>query len=128
VERVHPHAVGRGCTGESRAFRDHAADLAALGTRVAGLSVQTLDEQLEFADRAQMPFPLLADPERRLEEALTLPTFEVAGKTLYRRATLLIEYGLIVKVFYPVFPPDRNAEEVVAWLSDATPARPILPE
>ena len=109
-------AGGRGCTAENRGYRDHAAELAALGARVAGLSIQTLDQQLEFAGRAQMPFPLVADPERRLEAALGLPTFEVAGVTLYKRATLVAEQGTIVKVFYPVFPPDRNAEEVVAWL------------
>jgi peroxiredoxin len=109
---------GRGCTSESRAFRDHVAELTALGAAVAGLSVQTLEEQLEFAKRAEMPFPLIADPNRELERALRIPTLEVAGRVLYRRVTLVAERGTITKVFYPVFPPDRNAEEVVAWLSD----------
>lgn len=115
---------GRGCTAESRAFRDHVADLAALDVRVAGLSTQTLDEQLEFASRAQMPFPLLADPERKLEQLLGVPTFEVAGRVLYRRVTLVAEHGAITKIFYPVFPPDRNAEQVIAWLSSARTAAP----
>jgi predicted ATPase/DNA-binding SARP family transcriptional activator/peroxiredoxin len=110
---------GRGCTAESRAFRDHAAELAALNAEVAGLSIQTLDDQLEFADRAQMPFPLIADPERQLEATLGLPTFEVAGHTLYRRLTVIAEHATIVKIFYPVFPPDRNAEEIIAWLTDS---------
>jgi predicted ATPase/DNA-binding SARP family transcriptional activator/peroxiredoxin len=108
---------GRGCTAESRAFRDHAAELAALGAKVAGLSVQTLDDQLEFAERAEMPFPLIADPERQLETTLRAATFEIDGKTLYRRVTLIVEHGTITKVFYPVFPPDRNATDVVRWLS-----------
>ena len=106
----------RGCTPQSCAFRDHAAELAERGARVAGLSTQTLDEQRELAERLHMPFPVVADPERRLGEALSLPTFEFEGATLYRRVTLVLEAGRIAKVFYPVFPPDRNAEEVLAWL------------
>jgi len=114
-------AGGRGCTPENRGFRDHAAELAALGARVAGLSIQTLDQQLEFAGRAQMPFPLIADPNRKVEAALGLPTFEVAGVTLYKRVTLVAERGTIDKVLYPVFPPDQNAEEVLAWLASQPP-------
>jgi predicted ATPase/DNA-binding SARP family transcriptional activator/peroxiredoxin len=110
---------GRGCTAESRAFRDHATELAALGAGVAGLSAQTLDQQLEFAERARMPFPVIADPDSPLESTLGLPTFDVAGVTLYKRTTLVAKRNVIVKVFYPVFPPDRNADQVVAWLSAA---------
>jgi peroxiredoxin len=103
----------RGCTPESCAFRDLYPDL---GVPVAGLSAQTLDDQVEFAERNRMPFPVIADPDRRLGAALSLPTFEIAGLTLYRRLTLVAETGRIVKVFYPVFPPDANAAEVLAWL------------
>jgi peroxiredoxin len=103
----------RGCTPQSCAFRDLFPDL---GVPVAGLSAQTLDDQLEFAERNRMPFPVIADPERRLGEALSLPTFEIAGLTLYKRLTLLADQGRIVKVFYPVFPPDANADEVLAYL------------
>jgi peroxiredoxin len=106
----------RGCTPQSCAFRDHAAKLAGLGARVAGLSAQSLEEQVEVAERLHLPFPVIADPERRLGAAIGLPTFEFEGATLYKRVTLVIEGGQIVKVFYPVFPPDRNAEEVLAWL------------
>ena len=106
----------RGCTPQSCGFRDHAAELAAHGARVAGLSSQTLEEQVELAERLHMPFPVIADPDRRLGEALNLPTFEFEGATLYKRATLILEAGRIAKVFYPVFPPDRNAEEVLTWL------------
>jgi peroxiredoxin len=106
----------RGCTPQSCAFRDHAAELSELGARVAGVSVQTLADQVEFAERNHMPFPVLADPELRLREALALPTMEVAGHTLYKRLALVAEHGRIVKVFYPVFPPDRNAGDVVEWL------------
>jgi peroxiredoxin len=106
----------RGCTPQSCGFRDHAAELADHGARVAGLSAQTLEEQLELAERLQMPFPVIADPERRLGAAIGLPTFAFEGVTLYRRVTLVLEAGLIAKAFYPVFPPGRNAEEVLAWL------------
>jgi peroxiredoxin len=106
----------RGCTPQSCAFRDHAAELAELGASVAGLSAQPLDDQVEFAARNHMPFPVIADPEHRLGQALRLPTFDVDGITLYKRITLVAEACAVAKVFYPVFPPDRNAEEVVAWL------------
>jgi peroxiredoxin len=106
----------RGCTPQSCGFRDHVDGLAARGAAVAGLSAQTLEDQIEFAGREQMPFPVIADPERKLGAALRLPTFEFEGATLYRRVTLVAERGVITKVFYPVFPPDRNAEEVIAWL------------
>ena len=106
----------RGCTPQSCDFRDHAAELAEHGAGVAGLSVQAPEEQRELADRLHMPFPVIADPDRRLGAALRLPTFEFEGLTLYRRVTLVFEQGRIAKVFYPVFPPDRNAEEVLAWL------------
>ncbi len=106
----------RGCTPQSCAFRDHAAELEAHGARVAGLSSQPLDEQVELAERLHMPFPVIADPERRLGAAIDLPTFDFDGMTLYKRVTLVLEAGRIAKVFYPVFPSDRNAEEVLAWL------------
>jgi peroxiredoxin len=103
----------RGCTPQSCAFRDAYPDL---GVRVAGLSAQALDDQLEFAERNRMPFPVIADPERRLSAALDLPTFEIAGLTLYKRITLVAEDARIVKVFYPVFPPDANAGDVLDFL------------
>jgi peroxiredoxin len=103
----------RGCTPQSCAFRDLYPEL---GVPVAGLSAQTLDDQLEFAERNRMPFPVVADPERRFGAALELPTFEIAGLTLYKRLTLVAGRGRIAKVFYPVFPPDANAGEVLAFL------------
>jgi len=106
----------RGCTPQSCAFRDHADELAGRGARVAGLSAQSLDDQLEFAERNRMPFPVVSDEALELGRALGLPTFEFEGVTLYKRVTLVAERGRIVKVFYPVFPPDRNAEEVLRWL------------
>jgi peroxiredoxin len=110
----------RGCTPQSCSFRDHFAELEALGAGVLGLSAQSLTDQLEFAERVGLPYPVLSDPDLELAEALRLPTFEVAGMHLYRRLTLVAREGRIVKVFYPVFPPDRNAADVVAWLSGAT--------
>ena len=104
----------RGCTPQSCAFRDLYPEL---GVPVAGLSAQTLDDQLEFAERNHMPFPVIADPERKLGAAVGLPSFEIAGLTLYKRITLVAEDARIVKVFYPVFPPDANAGDVLAWLA-----------
>jgi peroxiredoxin len=106
----------RGCTPQSCAFRDHSAELAALGARVAGLSAQTLDDQIEFAQRNRMPFPVISDEWLELARDPGLPTFEVEGLTLYKRLALIAEQGRIAKVFYPVFPPDRNAQDVVDWL------------
>lgn len=108
----------RGCTPQSCAYRDHADELADLGVRVAGLSAQTIDEQEEFAAREHMPFPVIADPELRLGAALRLPTFVFEGVELYKRVTLVLEAAHVAKVFYPVFPPDRNAEDVIAWLAE----------
>lgn len=106
----------RGCTPQSCAFRDHAGELGELGARVAGLSAQSLPDQIEFAERTHMPYPVLADPDRRAAEALGLPTFVIAGHRLYRRLALVARKGRVEKVFYPVFPPDRNAADVVAYL------------
>jgi peroxiredoxin len=108
----------RGCTPQSCAFRDHFAEIDRLGARVLGLSAQSLEDQVEFADRVRLPYPLLSDPGLALAEAIRLPTFEVAGMRLYRRLTLIARQGRIAKVFYPVFPPDRNAANVVSWLSE----------
>ena len=106
----------RGCTPQSCGFRDAHGELRALGKRVAGLSAQPLEDQLEFAQRNAMPFPVIADPELRLDAALGLPTFQVEGQVLYKRLALVADAGRIAKVFYPVFPPDENAADVLAWL------------
>jgi len=108
----------RGCTPQSCAFRDHHAELAALGAEVLGLSAQSAGEQAAFAARERLPFALLSDPELRLAEALRLPTFEAGGMRLYKRITLIVERAAVARVFYPVFPPDRNAADVLAWLRE----------
>jgi peroxiredoxin len=106
----------RGCTPQSCGYRDHGSELRELGASVVGLSAQTLDDQREAADRLGLPHPVVADPDLRLADALRLPTFEFEGQKLYKRLALVAEAARIVKVFYPVFPPDENAAEVVAWL------------
>jgi peroxiredoxin len=106
-----------GCTAESCAFRDQAGRLAALGATVAGVSAQPLAEQLEFAGRERIAYPLLNDSGCALAELLGLPTFEVAGVRRYRRLTFVARSGWIEKVFYPVFPPDEHPAEVLAWLA-----------
>ena len=108
----------RGCTPQSCSFRDHFADLTRLGvTHIYGLSTQDSDYQREAAERLHLPFPILSDAALTLANAIRLPTFTAAGMTLLKRMALVIEDGVIGKVFYPVFPPDKNAEEVVAWLN-----------
>lgn len=107
----------RGCTPQSCGFRDHHAELAALGAGVFGLSTQDTDYQREAAERLRLPFGLLSDEELRFAEALGLPTFEAEGATLVKRLTMVVEDGEISKVFYPVFPPGKNAEDVIASLS-----------
>jgi peroxiredoxin len=107
----------RGCTPQSCSFRDSHDELERLGARVHGLSSQSLTDQHEFAARVELPYPLLSDPELELAAALRLPTFEAGGLRLFKRITLICRDGRIEKVFYPVFPPDRNAADVVNWLS-----------
>ena len=110
----------RGCTPQSCRFRDHYRELQDLKTGVFGLSTQTSEYQREARDRLHLPFHLLSDSARQLGVALRLPTFTVAGMELFKRLTLIAEDGKIRKVFYPVFPPDANVDEVLAWLrSDA---------
>lgn len=107
----------RGCTPQSCSFRDHYAELRGLGVdRIYGLSTQDTDYQREAVERLHLPFAILSDARLALTRALRLPTFEIAGMTLLRRMAWVIEDGTIVKVFYPVFPPDRSAAEVAAWL------------
>lgn len=108
----------RGCTPQACAFRDHFAELKALGVdHLFGLSTQDTDYQREAAARLHLPFPLLSDERLQLTRALRLPTFTTAGMTLLKRLTLIAENGRIARVVYPVFPPDRNAGQVIELLS-----------
>jgi peroxiredoxin len=107
----------RGCTPQSCSFRDHFAELRQLGVaHLYGLSTQDTGYQREAVERLKLPFPILSDANLALARALDLPTFTVAGMTLLKRMALVIDDGIITKVFYPVFPPDKSAEEVIAWL------------
>ena len=109
----------RGCTPQTRAFRDlHTALIEAGASRVFGLSTQDTAYQREAAERLHLPFPLLSDASLALTQALRLPTMRVAGLTLIKRLALIVDDGIIAKVFYPVFPPDRNAPDVLAWLAE----------
>jgi len=113
----------RGCTPESCGFRDHHGELREAGAPlVFGLSTQDSDYQREAATRLHLPFPLLSDANLEMTKAMRLPTFDVAGQTLLKRFTLVISDARVEHVFYPVFPPDRHAEQVLAWLrGDAGP-------
>jgi peroxiredoxin len=107
----------RGCTPQSCSFRDHFAELKRLGVaHLYGLSTQDTGYQREVVERLHLPFPVLSDAGLGVARAIKLPTFSVAGMTLLKRMALVIDDGVIGKVFYPVFPPDKNAEEVIAWL------------
>lgn len=107
----------RGCSPQSCSFRDHFDELRNLGVaHVFGLSTQDSGYQREAKDRLHLPFPMLSDAEGALRTALRLPTFEIEGMTLFKRCTLMIDDGTITHVFYPVFPPDENAAQVVEWL------------
>jgi peroxiredoxin len=107
----------RGCTPQSCGFRDHFNELRALGVgQLYGLSTQDSDYQREAVARLHLPFAILSDADLKLQRALRLPTFTVDGMTLIKRMSLVIDDGVIAKVFYPVFPPDRSAAEVIDWL------------
>jgi peroxiredoxin len=112
----------RGCTPETCGFRDHHTDLAKLGAEVFGLSTQTTAYQQEMVKRLEVPFEVLSDEHFALTKALQLPTFTVEGMTLLKRLTFVVRNARIEHVFYPVFPPDKHAEEVIAWLKEHPPA------
>lgn len=107
----------RGCTPQTCAFRDSYVELNQLGVEVFGVSAQRFEDQQAAHARLQLPFVLLNDGQLALAQALKLPTFEYAGTQLIRRLTIIATGGYIQKVFYPVFPPDKNAHEVIAWLT-----------
>ena len=113
----------RGCTPQSCGFRDHYRELHDLAAEVYGLSTQSTADQKEAADRLHLPFPLLSDQRLEFASAMRLPTFEVQSMRLIKRLTLIIRDGMVDHVFYPVFPPDRNAQDVVDWLN----AHPAVP-
>ncbi len=106
----------RGCTPETCGFRDAYSQFADLGARVIALSTQSSDYQREMAERLGLPFPVLSDESLEFTQALGLPTFETSGMTLIKRITLVIDDGRVTHVFYPVFPPDAHAAEVLSWL------------
>lgn len=106
----------RGCTPQACAFRDHHLELADLGAEVYGLSTQTTDYQREMAERLHLPFEVLSDADLAFVDALRLPTFEAGGMRLVKRLTLIVRDGRIEHVFYPVFPPDASADQVIDWL------------
>lgn len=112
----------RGCTPQACSFRDHHQELSKLNAQVFGLSTQTTEYQHEMATRLQLPFEVLSDAEFKLCDALRLPTFTADGMRLTKRLTMIIRGGRIEHVFYPVFPPDESANQVVQWLAE----HPIL--
>lgn len=109
----------RGCTPESCGFRDHFSEIRDAGaSALYGLSSQSSMYQAELTQRLDLPFPILSDPDLKLSETLGLPTFAVDGLRFYKRLTLVLRNGFVEHVFYPVFPPDQHAGEVLRWLLD----------
>src|SRR5580704_12716427 len=108
----------RGCTPQTCSFRDHHQDLSRLRAEVFGISTQTTEYQREMADRLQLPFEILSDDKFELCDALRLPSFEVDGMRLIKRVTLIVRDRRIEHVFYPVFPPNESADQVIRWLQD----------
>jgi peroxiredoxin len=108
----------RGCTPQTCGFRDHFRELSRLGADVFGLSTQTPDYQREMAERLHLPFEILSDENFELCDALRLPTFQASGMRLMKRLTMIVRDGKIEHVFYPVFPPDESADEVIRWLAN----------
>jgi len=106
----------RGCTPQACAFRDHHAELKSLETDVYAISTQAQQYQKEAKERLHLPFDLISDKGLELKKALSLPTFVVENKELFKRLTLIVKDSAIVKVFYPVFPPDENPDNVISWL------------
>ena len=106
----------RGCTPETCGFRDHHAEIQAAGAEVFGLSTQSTAYQQELVERLRLPFAILSDEKLELTKAWRLPVFEAAGQTLLRRLTVVIRNGRVEHLWYPVFPPDRHADDVLAWL------------
>ena len=108
----------RGCTPQSCGFRDHFADLKRLGVaQLYGLSTQDTAYQREAVERLHLPFAILSDASLALTRALRLPTFVASGMTLIKRMAWVIDDGVMTHVFYPVFPPDKSAQEVIDWLA-----------
>ncbi|OHX15033.1 peroxiredoxin [Chromobacterium sphagni] len=116
VEYWNEIAGARGCTPQTKGYQALAGEFQALGCRIFGLSTQSRAYQQELVARLGLPFPILSDERLQLARALSLPTLEVAGQTLLKRMSWLVQDGRIVRVRYPVFPPDGNAAEMLAWL------------
>jgi peroxiredoxin len=108
----------RGCTPQACDFSDHYLQFKRLNTQVFGLSAQTTEYQLELKNRLHLPFDLLSDSDFQLKKAINLPTFQVGELTLHKRLTLIIEKNIIKKVFYPVFPPNQHAAQVLDWIEN----------
>jgi peroxiredoxin len=107
----------RGCTPQCCGFRDHFRELTEAGaSHIFGLSTQDTNYQSEAVKRLELPYPLLSDFDLKFAHALELPTFQFNSMTLIKRLTLIIDNGAIAKVFYPVFPSDKSAEQTLEWL------------
>jgi peroxiredoxin len=69
-------------------------------------------------ERLRLPYPLLSDEQLQLATSLGLPTFEFHGRTYLKRVTLVVSQGTIEAALYPVFPPDKAADQALAWLAE----------
>ena len=108
----------RGCTPQSCGFRDVHSEFRKMGFKVFGGSSQTTEYQQEFVRRNHIPFEILSDADFEFTDRLNLPTFNYNGMRLIKRLALILNHGQIEKVFYPVFPPNKNAETVLKWIKE----------
>lgn len=107
----------RGCTPQACSFRDNLPELKKFGVmNLFGLSTQDTPYQQEVHDRVHLPYDLLSDEKLEFLQSLQLPYFEYKDKKLTKRLSIAIENGVIVKCWYPIFPPDSNVHEVLQWL------------
>ncbi|VAW52529.1 Alkyl hydroperoxide reductase subunit C-like protein [hydrothermal vent metagenome] len=108
----------RGCTPQALSYKNYFRQITKLGVRLFGASSQALKEQNDAIDRLKLPFELINDSSFLLSNALKLPTFQFNEIKMIKRLTLVVVDGVIKKVFYPVFPPNKNVDDVIVWLKE----------
>jgi peroxiredoxin len=107
----------RGCSPQACSFNDASGKLYAAGVKqLFGLSTQDSEYQREARGRLGLAYQLLSDENLEFTKKMSIPTFEWKGRQLTKRVTLAIDDGVVVKVWYPVFPSDRSAGDVLEWL------------
>ncbi|HLT35517.1 MAG TPA: peroxiredoxin, partial [Enhygromyxa sp.] len=98
-----------GCTAEACAFRDIWTEYEAAGVLVIGVSTQDLDSKRAFADKHELPFPLVADTDQQWAKA-----FGVRVRAGYaQRVTFLLDGSSTIAKVYPDVDPGVHAAEIL---------------